>query len=131
METQAPAIEFMLYDMSMGGETFKIAMGDKGTEDVYGLRLNPVETDLPELFVWCYYHDEQKCFIHTLSDVWSGYKIATHKEYGEKDNLLKLDDWNWLNAILMVLEIQGKLQAVMKKRTEFPMLNKLSAGLLH
>ena len=131
MEAQAPTVEFILYDMSLDGETFKIALGDRGTTDVYGLRLNPVESNLPELFVWCYYHEEQKCFVHTLSDVWSGYKLATHKEYGEQDNLQKLNDWNWLQALLMVFEIEGKLQAVMKKRNEFPMLNKLSAGLLH
>lgn len=131
MDNQAPTLEFMLYNMSFDGEMFKIAMPDKSNPEVYGLRLTPIEENLPELFVWCYYHPEQKCFVHTLSDVWSGYKLTTHREYGERDDLEKLNDWNWLNAILMVLEIQGKLQAVMTKRTEFPMLNNLSAGLPH
>jgi hypothetical protein len=123
---QMGAIEFDQYTMLTEMELFRVAMPNKGNPELYGLRLIPINPDLPELFVWCYYSEEEKCYVHSLSDVWSGYRLISSKEYGGKVDLAKLDDWTWLGAALMLFEVEGKLQQVMKKRTKLPKLNRLS-----
>jgi hypothetical protein len=61
MATQTAAIEFELYTMPIDGELFKVAMPHKGNPEFYGLRLIPIDpSSLPELFVWCYYDEEEK-----------------------------------------------------------------------
>lgn len=127
MATQTAAIEFYQYTMPVEGELFKIASPTEGNPELYGLRLIPVNDSLPELFVWCIYSESDKCFIHSLSDVWSGYKVAEYREYGDKDDLHKLDDWNWLAALLLAYELNGRLSKVMVKRNELQQINKLSS----
>jgi hypothetical protein len=68
--------------------------------------------------------------VHTLSDVWSGYRLISYKEYGERDDLAKLDDWTWLGAALTLFEVEGKLQKLMKIRTKLPKLNRLSTEMV-
>lgn len=127
MAAQTAAIEFDQYTMLTEKELFRVAMPDKGNPELYGLRLIPISPVLPELFVWCIYSEEGKCFAHSLSDVWSGYKLIGYKEYVDKN---APDDWTWLAAALTLFEVQGKLQKLMKIRTKLPKLNRLSTEMV-